>query len=491
MEYDSYRQVAWHWTFLFTVFSVTVVALVLWSNPYLYDQLEFKTALARRKSETAQSVPSTERQIRTVDRGDRDGEWYGGMTHDGVEATGKGWPHSFFDLRRDSLSLKESDLQHPLLLGTELYDVRDLSLRQYGEKGQKKWEFSFYSLGEGPLATKLLGPTFDQAATYVGLSDGRLVALVRTTGDLIWINDLGSRIYGGPFVHGDKIFVFVAGLEPVRAKVKEGRPRKGEKEKEVLLKKGLQLMSVRRAHGEIDKLYPVAADLEEQDMGVSLDDTGETLLIHQGQKLLAYELATMKLLWQSTLPGTPVGPAMVDGDIAFVATKEGHLLSYSTTRGRKNWETDMETPIVSGPVLVPSYGALAVISETGTLSILDAKTGDRRWRFQLEAMPKIPWQFAARLSGSAINETKMKRSHEGWVVFAPCLRTRVCIFNPDNGQIVGRITLHGQPLMRPAVESGRILSFLTSGTEGDLRIELEGDRSMLHRLGHESNDESF
>ncbi len=465
MEYNSYRRVAWYWKFSFTVFSIAVIALVLINNPFLYDQIDYKLALSKRKNEHSQPIPSLLKQKPfSLDRG-KPSE-FGPLSHSGIEPNPKIWSHNFYNVAVNSLHVKINDEGLLSLFNGQVFSQGELSLKKIdGEK----WQFNFLK-----NTSTLYPPTFDLAATYTALADGKIFSILSSTGQMLWMNDLNVHIYSAPFLVGEKVFVFTNSQDPLRVRLNQ---KVLKKEKDVPMKKmGLHLVSLKRAHGDIDRTFPISPELDEAPVEISLDDSEEMLFVSQNQKIIAYDFATMKLLWQITLPSSPLKPPTIEGDNLFATTKTGQIVSYSL-RGRKNWETEFENNLSTIQAFVPSYNLLAVISPNHMLDVLDAKTGEKKWHFQLETDLTHAWAFSFRLNAQSINETKIRWANKGWVLGAPCMKTRICLFNPENGQVIGRMSLHGRPLLRPSVIEGKYLTYLTAGLEGDLKIETVVDKS--------------
>lgn len=492
MEYDSYRQVAWHWNFLFTAFSIGVIALVLYQNPYLYDRIEFQTALSHRKSEKARPVPSPEHQLKIkADRGEAAFASFDHLTRSGFDLTGKTWHHSLASAHSTELKVKYDPKSKVVLAGPEIYIFKDQSIQQFSLTGEKGWRFQFLS----PVIGQ---PAFDQASIYVALVSGQIFSFERTTGNLIWILDLGGKVRSQPFLLKDKLNIFISATDSLKNPISSKASKNSKEEKETT-KNGLALVTIKRAHGEIDRFKSLVSLFDDKDTMISVNETMTSLYLTQSTQLSSLELATLKLQWQVNLPSKALGPALVDGESIYVATEEGQVLSYHDERGRKNWEIDLEQKLSSPPVAIPSVGHLAMIAEDRILHVVQSRTGDRRWHFQLDKDIHHSWLFASRLAAVSMKELELKWIHKGWTLFAPCMKTRVCLFNPSTGQVVARMALHGEPLLRPDLFADRVLTFVTRGIEDDLKVEEVIDKPNSHTwtqqrarfLGGSQSDESF
>ena len=152
------------------------------------------------------------------------------------------------------------------------------------------------------------------------------------------------------------------------------------------------------------------------------------VLTHAGKKMLvvsasnrvrAYDPANGKLLWESAGLGTNVIPAPVTADgIVYVMSghREPNLLAIRL--GREGdltgtdaivWKNERGNPYTPSPVL--HSGKLYLLTDSGMLSCLDAKTGEAHYRQQ--RLPK-PYNFKASPVG--VNGKLYLASEEGDVV---------------------------------------------------------------------------
>ena len=100
---------------------------------------------------------------------------------------------------------------------------------------------------------------------------------------------------------------------------------------------------------------------------VSTVDGHVTALTHKGQD------------WQATVPGTPVGHPVTDGDRVVVAWQDrggGGLSAFSALDGALRWTS----PLVQTPLTPPTLGeALYVPVKGGEIVALDLESGQQRW----------------------------------------------------------------------------------------------------------------
>jgi outer membrane protein assembly factor BamB len=165
--------------------------------------------------------------------------------------------------------------------------------------------------------------------------------------------------------------------------------------------------------------------------------------------MFAVQLPEMKVKWQKVLSSKIEGPPVVATKNVLVSLKEGKVKGYNMVTGKEAWEEDLKSPLQGQPTYVPIYNRAVAITKNGYLHVIDLDAGDRLWRFRLdnENDLKIPW--TTRLSGKFIEALSMKWKYKGWTIWSPCVKDRICIYNPSEGQIVGRVMLSGNLLTQP------------------------------------------
>ena len=92
---------------------------------------------------------------------------------------------------------------------------------------------------------------------------------------------------------------------------------------------------------------------------------------------------------------------------------------------------------------MPIFNRASIVTDDGYLHMLDLDGYERVWRFDLNNENSTTLTWSARLSGNFIEELAMKWRYKGWTTWSPCVKDRICIYNPEKGQIVGRVMLSG------------------------------------------------
>ena len=68
----------------------------------------------------------------------------------------------------------------------------------------------------------------------------------------------------------------------------------------------------------------------------------------------------------------------VDSDTIYTADIKGRVMAFNRKTGKKEWETDLKTSLISGPSVGGNY--LVVTDQDAKLFVLDASTGKKIWR---------------------------------------------------------------------------------------------------------------
>ena len=148
----------------------------------------------------------------------------------------------------------------------------------------------------------------------------------------------------------------------------------------------------------------------------------------------------MEERWNTTLPGAPVAPPVVDGDRVFVAIREGGLVAVGLGDGALVWETpQLDVRRLAGG------GGLLVLESGDALRGIDGATGLTRWTVPLEAPVSAPLVWNA-----------------GWLITA--LETNVLlVLRADTGQILWRQIFEGSVVVPPALAGDRMYVSLDNG----------------------------
>ena len=113
--------------------------------------------------------------------------------------------------------------------------------------------------------------------------------------------------------------------------------------------------------------------------------------------------------------------------------------------------------------------------------MIDIKKAEHLWRFSLENKNPSREIVSARLKGSLIEKLTMKWEKKGWTLWAPCSENRLCIYNPDKGQLISRISS----------QSGIVSTPFFNGKEFYLMTAEKKGAGRLFSLAHYLDEETF
>ena len=96
--------------------------------------------------------------------------------------------------------------------------------------------------------------------------------------------------------------------------------------------------------------------------------------------LVAFDLASGRLLWRTRLSAFPIRSTASDGQRAFVVDVENNVTCIELSRGRRLWERkgawSEAGAVVCGDLIL-------VLSEKGVLQALSSESGEVRWKFEV------------------------------------------------------------------------------------------------------------
>jgi outer membrane protein assembly factor BamB len=286
-------------------------------------------------------------------------------TYDGsLEAVSAADGHSLWFLKFPDtvFSLAPGGGAGVVYAGTGLHDSQTGLLNAVNAvTGRIIWQREFKGHLEEP-------PAVDEAhhRLWVGTGPGSLWSLDTRDGAILWHQDLG-HLDSTPLLHRDTLYVpaqksetlhesFFYALNAGDGKILWKIDQPGQPWASPTLDKTGRIILTTTADGQIGVPRPTDKGWA---YGVSLD--GNTL-------------------WQSILPDMPLTPQnyVPDLDIAVYATKKGHLTALDVRTGAKRWETRAGKTFSQPAALVNYFKEplIAVTSDDGVFSLIDARTGD-------------------------------------------------------------------------------------------------------------------
>lgn len=424
MDYNK-KGVKWYWIALFLIYSAGVVTAVLWSNRFLYSQTEFQKALIGRKSDHPPTIQVSTSDASPISEPSKQSEFLWGKTRTAVDPT---------EVTRNRRFAEESSAQIQLPEGFTPTDWFSdpkgvLFIDKKGEIAAMDWEGFLVWRFKPHQEMSFFQPVLLENQVLLTSRSGHIYSLNRQNGEIRWFSALAEEIFSSPILIKDSLYVV---LRPFTREIK---PVKDEFEDDT--SPGIAELNPRNGDWlRISKPLPI----EKESRWSSNDDS--SLYIAQDKTLLQIDLSDLTVKRSKSFEAAILSPVMLLEKSIIVPTRDGRVfgLNYSFT---VNFESDLGHSLSSAPTFVPIWERVAVVTENGYLHVIDAESGDRRWRFNLqnESLSNVGW--SSRLNGKHIEELNLGWRYKGWSVWTPCVKDRVCIYNPDEGQIIGRIILTG------------------------------------------------
>lgn len=427
MEYENKYRPKWYQLGLLIFYSVAIVYTVLVNNPYLYSSKQYQEGLAGKKDNSFQPVVTQlgaeKSGLSKAQMPDRF-HWEMTASDPSDETRDRRYVEVTLTPLFMELDKKPENAQWALLKNHVVMNMGE-TIYAADYEGKTLWQFNSQNTGEGQY---FFEPAADTASIYLTNSSGHIYNLFLDSGKLLWSSRLDGELLSRGFVFENNLYVILKTKKPAKDKKKAGSQA--------------QLVAISRIDGKLEKTS--------EDLGLkaeaqfSFDKDSNLLFITSAEKLVALKMPEMESVWQKSLSSDVVGPAVITEKRVLVSLKEGKVKVYNLNKGNEIHEIELEQPLASPPALIPIYNRAAVTSTDGYQHVMDLDGGKRLWRFDLNNKNNMWSSWSARLSGNFIEELQMKWRYKGWTIWSPCVQKRICIYNPEKGQIVGRVMLSGQ-----------------------------------------------
>ena len=417
---------------IFLIYVIGCLFFLFKNNPYLYSTETLKSVFHKEKGKNIHTVPDT-----TGFSGDEEeltptSVWRLNRTRSGTFDAKTTFNRKYEKLWNRELwvdgdpSFKKAkwsrdDVGYYLIAGTQ-----DLVATDHA--GFLKWKLH---LDDENSQFKTL-PALTKTRVYATTSDGRVFCLDKANGRILWTVHPVKGTRGAPIIADGQLYFF------------------GVEEEE--LKKRTRLFSANPWTGEVKRLST-------EDVGPITDYpptiSNELKALYVGSEagnLFALNYETGKLLFKTSTADKILSAITLADNKAMFTTMDGKLVAVEAKSGTMAWETDLESPSDSTATYIPDYKLVAVMTNNGYLQTVDVKTGERKWKFLTHSTAPLHSTLTLRLKGKWIEEHDMKWRYRGWVLLAPCATKRICIYNPERGQIVGRVYLDGPVTSEPVFD---------------------------------------
>lgn len=319
---------------------------------------------------------------------------------------------NYTPINKEKLLPWDSDGQHIFLI-QEDSELKQSHLISTDFNGNVEWIFS------APHEQKLLHtPLISSNSLYIGTNQGILYRLDKTSGQIIWLKEFHQKIIHTPLIINHSLFFLTT--EEQDSHIFKADAKTGD----IVWEKRVYSFS-----------HPNP---------ISINTNLKLILITDPiGSLLALDLSSGNAFWQKKELGPLIASPLTKGRFAFVNNSDGLLYSLNLPLKKVEWTYDTKSKINSSPVYIPEYNSLAVLTSEGRLHVIDFLNGEGTWHFNTKNTQINQQVFVAPLNAKGIQSLKLKWKYSGWVLWSPCYNSFLCLFNPDNGQLLHRINLRG------------------------------------------------
>lgn len=428
MNYEHRYRPKWWQVTLLAIYGTVSIYAVLVSNPYLYSSKEFQVGLAGKKEDGFEPIiTSLERpdakSAKDIQNPNRFG-WKKQATEDSGETRDRRYIEMTLSPLFTELDKKPQNIQWRLLRDHVLALFEDGQVKAVDYEGKTLWTFTSQDVvasGFGPE------PAADLDSVYLVAKNGRIYNLKLSNGRLYWKAQIHGQFLSDAFLDDKYLYLVeqISNYEPG--------------------KKTPQLQSyLRKVRRDSGTLAETSTELNVKGFSeFSYDRESQRLIVVSDERILSIQLPKMEIIWQKSLSSPVIGPAVIAEGQVMLSLKEGKFKSLELAKGSDAEEVDLEHPVASAPAYIPIHKRAAITTLDGYQHVVDTADGKRLWRFDLSNKNRITTSWSARLSGNFIEEMGMKWALKGWTIWSPCAEFRICIYNPEKGQIVGRVMLGG------------------------------------------------
>lgn len=300
--------------------------------------------------------------------------------------------------------------------------------------GTLRWSFHVDHAPQGIHATAAL----DADNVYFGDYKGRFYALRKTSGELVWANQLGETIGSSAAIAGPAIYITVERNAP-----RDGFVAKLDRRTGAVLWLSGWLGEQAHSSPTIDEAHGVLY------VGAN-NGTLRALALDGGQQR-----------WRTPLVGAVKSTAVLVHGQLYVTTSAGYLYAVDAASGQIRWRIALSGTSKGSASYVPDEDVLVVGSNGGTAK-------QATWG-QVQAVRArdgaVVWSFKTDLGDMRASPTivRTRNPAEGHVAWMSCGRRAICAFSTQSGQIRDRLALPATFTGTPTLHDGRMYITLFDG----------------------------
>lgn len=457
MDYES-RKVKWYWALLFSLYCIWTVNLMFKGNPLLYSRADLRSKLNDTEVTPLQTIPTHPTPVKITPTTFQSRY---NLERTAVDPLGAPRSKNYIEYEHHAINLgidEKFELANAASDSSGFYlSGKSRWVVAVNIDGSVRWKYRFKeAVTDHALLTVLL----DETAAYLVHPSGEVVCLDKMSGEMHWQTTLKEELAATPILWQKNIIVPTKSTAQVR------------------------LAMVSRVNGEVGadsphlEIKPGFQWTESPDLDV--------VIATIDNKVIAIERDGWQVQWTQTVTDPIKGPAVAVGGQIFVATLGAKIVKLDGSRkGKVDWEADLTKPPASAPSYIPIVNRVAVMDTSGWISVIDTKNGKVIVRYSSENRNPLVETWSARLKGQHIEEFHMDWLHKGWTLWTACYDSAFCIYTPNKGQIVNRISLTGRPLSLPLSVDHHLI-FLTETKGGEYVLSQNFEESEIKKLRKEA-----
>jgi outer membrane protein assembly factor BamB len=264
-------------------------------------------------------------------------------------------------------------------------------------------------------------PAFDQDHVYIGDYGGRLYAVDKTDGELVWKRKLGGSIGASPVLHGGLVFISV-----------EYAPTNG------------RAFALDTETGEVAWRSEYLGHHPHGSTTLDVERNQLYLGANNG-RFYAFDLATGEAAWRFDTGAEIKSTAALVDDVVYITSWDRHLYAVNAETGAEIFAFQVNGRSMSSPTV--SDGRVWFGSHDHLLRCLDSETGEQLW--------------ASSTNGAIVSSPTLIR--DTGIVLVGSNDNNLYLFDAESGQRLARYELTENLTGVPVVVDGTVFVYDDTG----------------------------
>ena len=306
--------------------------------------------------------------------------------------------------------------------------------------GQVLWQKSMVPARDTAKQAQGGGLAVAGGRLYVASGFGRLSALDATTGNEIWVQELGDTATGAPTIAGGLVYVTSGDQRGWAIEAEDGRIR--------WQVEGLE---------DVNNVAGAPAPALSDDSVIFAFGNGSVRSVLRQGGLQLWNADVVGTRTGSALAGVTdiTGAPVISGGTVYVGNHSGRVVAFRAGSGERIWTARMGA---RQPVW-PAGDSVFLVSDRNELVRLDAQTGEQVWAVELPGYEPVRKPQRRRDSAYANHGPVMAGGRLIVASSDGALRS----FNPENGALLSAIEIPGGATAAPAIANGTLYVVTTKG----------------------------